>query len=47
MKLMSPNIFLCNFQILFQVHVIQFGVTFDMHAEIYLICKNSKTISYF
>jgi hypothetical protein len=39
MKLMSPNIFYAIFLILFQVHVVQFGITFDMNAEIHLKCK--------
>jgi hypothetical protein len=40
MNLMSPNIFFIQFfQILFEVHVVQFGITFDMHAKIHLICK--------
>jgi hypothetical protein len=39
MNLMSLNIFLSNLKILFQVHVVQFGIIFDMHVEIHLICK--------
>jgi hypothetical protein len=35
----SKYIFYSIFQILFQVHVVQFGINFDMHVEIYLICR--------
>jgi hypothetical protein len=30
---------ICNFFILFQLHVVQFEISFDTHAEIYLIFR--------
>jgi hypothetical protein len=35
----SKYIVYAIFLILFQVHVVQFRITFDIHVEIYLICK--------
>jgi hypothetical protein len=35
----SKYIYYATFQILFQVHVVQFGITFDIHAQIHLICE--------
>jgi hypothetical protein len=39
--------FYVNFRISFQVHVVQFGITFDMHAKIHLIWKIVKHFQIF
>jgi hypothetical protein len=35
----SKYIFITKIQILFRLHVVQFGTTFDMQVEIHLICR--------